>query len=80
MALVRLYKSLVAANPAAKSIHATDLLRAAVVFLHASLEEVLRALSVATLSHTDAAVINEIPLTGVSRSGRPEKFFLGELV
>ena len=54
-----------------------DILRAAVVFMHAALEEFLRQLALTFLPHADEAVLNTIPLVGFN--GRPEKFFLGKL-
>jgi hypothetical protein len=70
---------------AAETMHADDdktaddLLRAAVVLLHASLEDYLRAVAAAYLRFAPATVINDVPLLGVSRD-RPEKFLLGALV
>jgi hypothetical protein len=57
-----------------------DILRTIVVFLHATFEDILRT----TARHRIAAVksqevLDRIPLVGLSRSGRPEKFFLGAL-
>ena len=78
--LVALYNTIAKDHPDSKSIHATDILRAAVVFMHAALEEFLRSLVISTFPFADAETLNQIPLAGLSRSGRPEKFFLGELV
>ncbi|MGI9172510.1 MAG: HEPN domain-containing protein [Chthoniobacterales bacterium] len=55
-----------------------DLLRAAVVFLHATLEDCLRSIAAAFLPNADETVLNRIPLTG-SSTFRPEKFWLGRL-
>ncbi len=60
-------------------IIADDMLRAAVVLLHASLEDFLRTVAAAYLRFAPASVINDVPLVGVGRE-RPEKFFLGALV
>lgn len=58
---------------------AEDVLRSAVVLLHASLEDYLRSLSAACLRFAPASALNEVPLAGRG-SDRPEKFFLGALV
>ena len=55
-----------------------DILRAAVVFLHASTEDFLRLLASAYLPRAREAALNRIPLAG-STSSRPEKFPLGRL-
>ena len=60
--------------------HKTDILRAAVVFVHASLEDFLRSLAATHLPQAGEDVLNTIPLKGLNSSGRPEKFFLGKLV
>jgi hypothetical protein len=78
--LVELYNTISKEHPDAKTIHSTDILRAAVVFLHAALEELLRSLTIATFPLADATVLNEIPLIGHGRSFRPEKFLLGDLI
>ena len=56
-----------------------DLLRAAIVFAHASLEEFLRSCSALLLPKGSAKVLDEIPLAGLNNSGKPEKFLLGRL-
>ncbi|PJZ82991.1 hypothetical protein CH364_18535 [Leptospira harrisiae] len=64
-----------------KSVKQTDVLRAAVVFLHASLEDLLRSVLKYTYPiNASKDFINEIPLTGIQKGGRPEKFFLGALL
>ena len=55
-----------------------DILRAAVVLIHAHLEEFLRTISRVLLPEGNEACLNEIPLAGLK--GRPEKFTLGRLV
>jgi RiboL-PSP-HEPN len=57
---------------------AEDILRAAVVLIHAHLEDFLRTLAGALLPAGDESCLNGIPLAGVP--GRPEKFLLGKLV
>jgi hypothetical protein len=59
--------------------HREDLLRAAVVFLHATVEELLRGLATAYLPLVGEDVLNRIPLAGSVDSLRPEKFLLGRL-
>jgi RiboL-PSP-HEPN len=57
-----------------------DLLRAAVVFLHASLEEVLRSLAEKFLPDSSEKVLSGIPLKiSGGTTGRAEKFSLGQL-
>ncbi len=77
--LVKLYESISKSYPEAKSVLATDILRAAVVFLHASLEELLRSISTAVFPYSDERTLNEVPLAGLNKHARPEKFYLGEL-
>ena len=59
-------------------MHATDTLRAAVVFLHAALEECLRTLYVWKMPYSSESSLNTVPLIGTP-SHRPEKFYLGRL-
>lgn len=56
----------------------TDILRAATVFLHASLEDLLRSLSYWKLPDAGKESIDKIPLVG--GKGSAIKFLLGELV
>lgn len=60
-----------------KEEHITsDLLRLAVVFLHATLEEVLRSLARDLLPYSDEKTLDKIPLAGMPS---PAKFSLGKL-
>jgi hypothetical protein len=78
--LVRIYEThLAGTGQGRRPIHSTDLLRSAVVFLHASLEDLLRNIAAERLPGADEKTINEIPLAGISAEGRPEKFLLGRL-
>jgi hypothetical protein len=61
-----------------KSTEVLDILRAAVVLLHASLEDVLRKVAGWKLPATSAETLNEIPLVGLGSN--PKKFLLGDLV
>ena len=56
----------------------TDVLRASVVFLHASLEDFLRSLAYWKLPLAGKNAIDSVPLVG--SGGDAKKFFLGELV
>lgn len=57
---------------------AQDILRAAVVLMHAYLEDFLRTIALALLPSGDENCLSDIPLAGVP--GRQEKFPLGKLV
>ena len=73
--LLDLHKSL-CDNP-----HKDDLLRASVVFTHATLEDSLRTIAAQYLPHRNEAVLNKIPLLGSkSHKGQPYKFYLGSLL
>lgn len=56
----------------------TDVLRAATVFLHASMEDFLRSIAYWKLPDATSTVIDTIPIVG--SDGNRKKFFLGELV
>jgi hypothetical protein len=56
-----------------------DLLRAAIVFMHATVEDLLRTVGQATLPDAPEDVLNNIPLVGSKDSLRGEKFWLGRL-
>lgn len=60
-----------------KPAHVLDTLRAAVVFLHASLEDVLRTIARWKLPEANQDTLNKIPLTG--QGANPKKFLLGDL-
>jgi len=63
-----------------KAVQATDVLRASVVLLHATFEDMCRTIERELLPFASEEIVNEIPLVGTARHGRPEKFFLGKLV
>jgi len=65
--------------PPELAIHAQDILRAAVVFLHATLEDFLRYIGQSYLPASGEEVLNTVPLLGTHDVPRPEKFFLGKL-
>ena len=59
------------------SVYRTDLLRAAVVFTHASLEDFIRSVHRAFLPWADEDALEAVALAGTH--GRAEKFSLGKL-
>jgi hypothetical protein len=61
------------------TIHRHDLLRAAVVFLHATLEDFLRYIGATYLPMGTEECLDQIALVGTQDALRPEKFFLGKL-
>jgi hypothetical protein len=60
-----------------RPVNSTDILRASVVFLHATLEEFIRGILEWRLPEQGDAVLNSVPLIGTGE--RPEKFLLGKL-
>ncbi len=77
--LVELYKTYFAGKSAGrKGYLETDVLRAAIVFLHASLEDFLRSLAYWKLPEANESVIKKIPIVG--KFGQGIKFELDELV
>jgi hypothetical protein len=58
---------------------AQDILRAIVVFLHATFEDALREIARLRLSDPSVEILEKIPLVGLSPSGQPQKFSLGVL-
>jgi hypothetical protein len=60
-----------------KAAEVLDILRAAVVLLHATLEDVLRSVAYWKLPLAAPEVLNTIPLVG--HGSNPRKFLLGEL-
>jgi hypothetical protein len=73
--LVSTYDTTTGTGRGRRSVKDGDILRAAVVLLHASVEDVLRSLERRTLPRSSAEVLNEIPLAGT----KAEKFSLGQL-
>ncbi len=57
----------------------SDILRTVIVFLHATFEDVLRTIARQRLALAESRILDNIPLVGISKSGRPEKFSLGAL-
>jgi hypothetical protein len=58
---------------------AQDVLRAAVVLVHATLEDFLRTIALQLVPSLDEKFLNQVPLAESSDSGRAEKFLLGKL-
>jgi hypothetical protein len=56
-----------------------NVLRVAVVFLHAALEDALREIVRLKLREQSGQVLDDIPLVGTSSANRPTKFALGRL-
>lgn len=62
-----------------RSVSTSDVLRAATVFLHSSLEEVIRNLFRWKLPDAPGDALNDVPLVGLSPTHRPTAFLLGKL-
>lgn len=77
--LVSMHEKYVGSKKKDPSGESDDLLRAAIVFAHASLEEFLRSCSFHLLPNCSAQMLDDIPLAGLNHSGKPEKFLLGRL-
>jgi hypothetical protein len=77
--LLAVYRRLDPGGQGRRSVQDTDVLRAATVFTHAALEEVFRGLVSWKYPAAAENILNEIPLVGITETGRPEKFFLGKL-
>ncbi|MCG7755448.1 MAG: HEPN domain-containing protein [Nitrosomonas sp.] len=76
--MVDIYEKYLKGKGGRKGHLETDILRAATVFLHASLEDLLRSLSYWKLPDAGKESIDKIPLVG--GKGNATKFLLGELV
>lgn len=77
--LVAIYKELRKPGAGRRSVASTDTLRAAVIFLHSALEEVIRNLFLWKLPLADSEALDEIPLNGLSPTHRATPFLLGKL-
>ncbi|MGA7193806.1 MAG: HEPN domain-containing protein, partial [Anaerolineales bacterium] len=77
--LVALYRALKQDSDFSRDPALDDILRASVVFTHATLEDFLRTLATKLLPMADEETLNQIPLLNINTSGRPEKFLLGNL-
>lgn len=63
-----------------RAVNSADILRAATVLLHGSLEDVLRGVLIWKFPVANEQVLDGVPLVGLSEIGRAEKFLLGKLV
>ena len=77
--LIALYDAVRGEGQGRRPVRAADILRSAVVFNHAAIEEVFRGLVAWKFPMAGEGVLNDIPLVGVADHGRAEKFFLGKL-
>lgn len=77
--LVATYQRLYGKGRGRRTVAQTDLLRAAVVFLHATLEDSLRTVAGIYLPSASTEALDEVPLAG-STASRAENFRLGRLV
>ena len=78
--LVKIYEGLRKPGKGRKSAHDTDILRAAVVLLHAALEDFLRSLARWKLPTSNSAqVLEQFPFLGSKPGQRVEKINLGFL-
>jgi len=68
--LVRIYEGINAGQQGRRAACETDILRAAVVLLHACLEDFVRTLQYWRLPTAGAVALNEIPMKGLPRPGK----------
>lgn len=78
--LLKTSEQILASDVKGKDIAADDILRAVVVYLHATLEDSLRSLAVLYLPVSGEEQLNPVPLVNTGTFGRAEKFFLGKLI
>ena len=77
--LVAIYEEIQLPGAGRRSVKAADTLRAAVVFLHSALEEVVRNTFLWKLPLAESAALDDIPLVGLSPTQRAVPFLLGKL-
>lgn len=75
--LLSLFEQIGAGKQGRRPTHATDVLRAATVLLHASLEEFVSGLARERLPNADINALNNVPLVGTGP--RLERISLGQL-
>lgn len=79
--LIGLYESLTVNNLGRRSAKQLDLLRATVVLIHSTLEDLLRSIQAWKLPMVaDQEQLNRISLAGTNNKGRAAKFSMGELL
>jgi hypothetical protein len=71
------YGQLAGRGQGRRPVNTSDILRAATVFLHATLEDFLRSIELWKLPTAPEDRLNLVPLVGLQ--GRPERFSLGKL-
>jgi len=77
--LVKIYDSHIARSGSGRRpARDTDVLRAGIVLLHATLEDFLRSIAIRATPLDDQELLNQIPLTGTGQKSA-NKFFLGAL-
>jgi hypothetical protein len=77
--IIEAYDRLGTAGPGRQSVQRTDLLRSAVVFLHASLEDLLRSLAEQRLPLSGLDILERVPLPGSAADKPLFKFTLKDL-
>ncbi|MFA5260048.1 MAG: HEPN domain-containing protein [Candidatus Omnitrophota bacterium] len=77
--LCKIYRESPGKGKGRKSVHQSDILRSAVILVHATLEDCLRTLSLYFLPESSIELLNSVALSGLNELGRPEKFNLGDL-
>lgn len=78
--LILLYDAMKEANDKKATILTTDVLRGAVMFMHAALEELVRALIISAYANAPQSEMDKVPLLSSRRGRQAEKFLLGSLV
>lgn len=77
--LVKLYQREAEGKRGRRDSSTIDVLRSAVVFIHATLEDGMRTIIRHEFPRHRREMLDKIPLVGIAQSGNPEKFFLGRL-
>jgi len=78
--LADLYGKIGSVGRGRRPVRSGDVLRAAVVLLHATVEDFTRTILQQLLPIQEDTVLNKVPLFGTGNHGRAEKFLLGKLV
>lgn len=68
------------ANNLGDPLHRKDILRACVVFLHSTIEELVRNLFISKLPDSSISVLNELPYSGYGPTNRTKGILLGDLL
>jgi hypothetical protein len=77
--LIEVYEQISPKTQGRKSTQRADLLRAAIVFIHASLEDLIRSICTSRFPLSSASAMQDIPVAGTKQK-KPSKFSLGDLV